>query len=83
MPIEKFKQKQLVKVTKRGWRSFDAQFLARASDVFDGALGMARTLVWVRDNLAVGDSLATPKSFSDSSRSLSDVIRGLCLDEVL
>ena len=40
-------------------------------------------LVGERDNLAMGDSLATPRSFSDSSRSLSDVIRGLCLDEVL
>ena len=83
MPIQKNYQNQLVTVTKRGWRSFDAQFLATASDVFDGALGMVRTLVGARDNLAVGDWQATPRSFSNGSSSLSDVIRGLCLDEVL
>ena len=46
MPIQKFQQNQLVTTMKRGRRSFDAQFLARANDVFDVALERVRTFGW-------------------------------------
>ena len=68
---------------KKERRSFDAQFLSRECDVFDIALGTGRTLVEKRSSLTGGDWQATPVSYSGVPGGLSDVIRELCLDEVL
>ena len=83
MPILKFEQNQLVTATKRGWRSFDAQFSAKASDVFDVALERARTLVEERGNLTWEDWQVTPKSYSTGPGGLSGVIRGCYLKQML
>ena len=83
MPIQKISQKQLFTGIKRGRRSFDAQFLSRECDVFDVALGIARTLCEERGSRTAGDWQAMPQSYSNGPGGLSDVIRGLCLKQVI
>ena len=68
---------------KRERRSFDAQFLSRECDVFDVALGIARTLCEERGSRTAGDWQAMPQSYSNGPGGLSDVIRGLCLKQVI